>query len=79
VRCGLLSYSPKQEVHSFAERALMPVIFAELAMTYRRRMSAIRSRRWLRPMASTCWFGAIVYDAVGGHAAWRELFWRTWN
>ena len=35
--CGaaLLSYSPKQEVHSFAERALMPVIFAELAATYR--------------------------------------------
>ena len=32
---ALLSYSPKQEVHSFAERALMPVIFAELAMTYR--------------------------------------------
>jgi glycosyltransferase involved in cell wall biosynthesis len=25
---ALLSYSPKQEVHSFAERALMPVIFA---------------------------------------------------
>ena len=32
---ALLSYSPKQEVHSFAERALMPVIFAELAATYR--------------------------------------------
>ncbi len=32
---ALLSYSPKQEVHGFAERALMPVIFAELAATYR--------------------------------------------
>src|SRR5271167_4732940 len=30
----LLSYSPKQEVGSLAERALMPVIFAELATTY---------------------------------------------
>ena len=30
----MLSYSPKQEVRGFAERALMPVIFAELAATY---------------------------------------------
>ena len=34
---ALLSYSPKQEVHGFAERALMPVIFAELAVTFRPR------------------------------------------
>src|ERR1700693_1633354 len=27
----LLSYSPEQEVHGFWERAIMPVIFAELA------------------------------------------------
>ncbi len=32
---ALLSYSPQQEVRGFAERALMPVIFAELAATYR--------------------------------------------
>ena len=31
----LLSYSPEQEVHGFWERALMPVIFAELTRTYR--------------------------------------------
>ncbi len=30
----LLSYSPEQEVRSFAERALMPVVFGELARTY---------------------------------------------
>ena len=30
-----LSYSPKQEVHGFWEKAFMPVIFAELASTYR--------------------------------------------
>src|ERR1700690_89842 len=30
---ALLSYSPAQEVHGFWERAVMPVIFAELATT----------------------------------------------
>ena len=30
----LLSYSPEQEVHSLAERALMPVVFAELVREY---------------------------------------------
>lgn len=34
---SLLSYSPQQEVHSFAERALMPVVFSELATTFRPR------------------------------------------
>ncbi len=32
---ALLSYSPEQEVHGFWEKAVMPVIFAELAATYR--------------------------------------------
>ena len=31
---ALLSYSPEQEVHTFCEKAVMPVIFAELAATY---------------------------------------------
>src|SRR5215470_13019902 len=30
----LLSYSPEQEVHTLAERAVMPVIFSELATVY---------------------------------------------
>ena len=31
---ALLSYSPEQEVRTFWEKAVMPVIFAELAATY---------------------------------------------
>ena len=34
---SLLSYSPEQEVRTFLEKAVMPVIFAELAATYLRR------------------------------------------
>src|SRR5581483_1142114 len=32
---ALLSYSPEQEVHGFGQKAVMTVIFAELACTYR--------------------------------------------
>jgi len=66
---ALLSYSPRQEVHSFAERALMPVIFAELAATYRpKEVSDPKS-----PTAAANGQYLLVrrdaYDAVGGHAA----------
>ena len=66
---ALLSYSPTQEVHSFAERALMPVIFAELAATYPpkqvcdpRSPAAAANGQYLLVRRD-------VYDAVGGHAA----------
>ena len=66
---ALLSYSPTQEVHGFWERALMPVIFAELAKTYRpkevtdpRSPAAAANGQYLLIRRD-------VYDAVGGHAA----------
>jgi glycosyltransferase involved in cell wall biosynthesis len=66
---AMLSYSPKQEVHNFAERALMPVIFAELATTYRPKdVSNPKS-----PVAAANGQYLLIrreaYDAVGGHAA----------
>jgi cellulose synthase/poly-beta-1,6-N-acetylglucosamine synthase-like glycosyltransferase len=66
---ALLSYSPTQAVHSFVERALMPVIFAELAATYRpKEVSDPKS-----PAAAANGQYLLVrrdaYDAVGGHAA----------
>jgi cellulose synthase/poly-beta-1,6-N-acetylglucosamine synthase-like glycosyltransferase len=66
---ALLSYSPKQEVHSFAERALMPVIFAELAMTFRPK--EVRDPK--SPVAAANGQYLLIsrqaYDAVGGHVA----------
>jgi len=47
-------------------------------MTIGRRMSAIRSRRWLRPMAVLA-VRRDVYDAVGGHAAVAGAILETWN
>jgi hypothetical protein len=65
----LLSYSPEQEVHGFWEKAIMPVIFAELARTYR--PSDVSDPR-LPAAAANGQYLLIArgaYDAVGGHAA----------
>src|SRR6201998_3437561 len=65
----LLSYSPEQEVHGFWEKAVMPVIFAELARTYR--PSEVSDAR-LPAAAANGQYLLITrsaYDAVGGHAA----------
>jgi len=65
----LLSYSPEQEVHGFWEKAVMPVIFAELARTYR--PSEVSDPR--SPAAAANGQYVLItrsaYDAVGGHAS----------
>jgi glycosyltransferase involved in cell wall biosynthesis len=66
---ALLSYSPEQEVRTFWERAVMPVIFAELASTYRPAevsdpQSAVAAANGQYMLVSR-----EAYEAVGGHAA----------
>jgi beta-glucanase (GH16 family) len=84
-RADLLSYSPEQVVVTFAERAVMPVIFAELAAHYpprkvRDRNSGQSSRQSSRQSSSQASGIAAAngqyilvrraaYAAVGGHAA----------
>ncbi len=66
---ALLSYSPQQEVHSFAERALMPVIFAELAATYRPNDVCDPKSPVAAANGQYLLIRRDFYDAVGGHAA----------
>ncbi|MGB7583686.1 MAG: glycosyltransferase [Terriglobales bacterium] len=68
-KAALLSYSPEQEVHGFGERAVMPVIFAELAGRYR--PAAVSDRRSGAAAANGQYLlvSREAYDAVGGHAA----------
>jgi glycosyltransferase involved in cell wall biosynthesis len=66
---ALLSYSPKQEVHIFAERALMPVIFAELAKTYRPKDVCDPNSPAAAANGQYLLIRRDVYDAIGGHAA----------
>jgi cellulose synthase/poly-beta-1,6-N-acetylglucosamine synthase-like glycosyltransferase len=66
---ALLSYSPKQEVHGFWERALMPVIFAELAKTYHPKEVSDPASPAAAANGQYLLIRRDVYDAVGGHAA----------
>ena len=65
----LLSYSPKQEVHGFWERALMPVIFAELTRTYRTVDVNDPRSRVAAANGQYLLIRRNVYDWVGGHQA----------
>jgi hypothetical protein len=66
---ALLSYSPEQEVHGFWEKAVMPVIFAELAVTYRPSQVSDPSSPAAAANGQYLLISRAAYDAVGGHAA----------
>jgi len=66
---ALLSYSPAQDVHGFGQKAVMPVIFAELASTYSpSRVSDPRSSA-AAANGQYILMSRKAYDAIGGHAA----------
>ncbi len=65
----MLSYSPRQEVHGLAERALMPVIFAELAATYPPKEVCDPKSPVAAANGQYLLIRREAYDAVGGHAA----------
>src|SRR6267378_3384993 len=65
----LLSYSPEQIVESFWEKAIMPVIFAELASTYRPAEVSDPKSSAAAANGQYLLVSRKAYDAVGGHAA----------
>lgn len=65
----MLSYSPRQEVHGFWEKAVMPVVFAELAATYRPALVSNPKSRAAAANGQYLLISRDAYDAVGGHAA----------
>jgi glycosyltransferase involved in cell wall biosynthesis len=66
---SLLSYSPEQEVHGFWEKAVMPVIFAELAAAYPPQTVNDPASRIAATNGQYLMISREAYDAVGGHAA----------
>ncbi len=66
---ALLSYSPEQEVHGFWEKAVMPVIFAELASTYRPSEVSDPASPSAAANGQYLLVSREAYEAVGGHAA----------
>jgi glycosyltransferase involved in cell wall biosynthesis len=65
----LLSYSPLQEVHGFAERAVMPLIFAELAVSYKPREICNPNSTAAAANGQFLLIRRAVYDLIGGHAS----------
>jgi glycosyltransferase involved in cell wall biosynthesis len=65
----LLSYSPEQEVRTLWEKAVMPVIFAELAATYPPQAVNDPASPIAAANGQYLMISREAYDAVGGHAA----------
>jgi glycosyltransferase involved in cell wall biosynthesis len=68
-KAALLSYSPEQEVHGLWEKAAMPVIFAELASTYRPSEVSNPASAAAAANGQYILVSRDAYDSVGGHAA----------
>lgn len=68
-RAALLSYSPEQEIRTFLEKAVMPVIFAELAATYPPKKVNDPTSPIAAANGQYLLISRETYDAVGGHAA----------
>lgn len=68
-RADLLSYSPEQVVVTFAERAVMPIIFAELAAQYPARKVREQDSGIVAANGQYILVRRAAYEAVGGHAA----------
>jgi glycosyltransferase involved in cell wall biosynthesis len=64
---ALLSYSPEQEVRTFWEKAVMPVIFAELAATYPPKKVNDPTSPIAAANGQYLMISREAYDAVGGH------------
>ncbi|MGB7601448.1 MAG: glycosyltransferase [Candidatus Sulfotelmatobacter sp.] len=68
-KAALLSYSPEQIVKSFWEKAVMPVIFAELAASYRPSQVSNPNSPAAAANGQYILITREAYNAVGGHAA----------
>jgi cellulose synthase/poly-beta-1,6-N-acetylglucosamine synthase-like glycosyltransferase len=66
---AMLSYSPKQIVKTFWEKAVMPVIFAELAASFRPSQVSDPKSSAAAANGQYILITREAYDAVGGHAA----------
>jgi glycosyltransferase involved in cell wall biosynthesis len=68
-QADLLSYSPEQVVITFAEKAAMPVVFAELAARYPPHKVRDQSSGIVAANGQYLLVRRAAYDAVGGHSA----------
>ncbi|MGB7136432.1 MAG: glycosyltransferase family 2 protein, partial [Acidobacteriaceae bacterium] len=65
---GMLSYSPRQVVRGLAQRALMPLVFSDLATTYAPAKVNDPAHRVAAANGQFLLVRRDVYDRIGGHA-----------
>jgi glycosyltransferase involved in cell wall biosynthesis len=68
-RAALLSYSPRQLVSGFWQRALMPLVFSELALAYPPAKVSDPASRVAAANGQFLMIRRDVYFVVGGHSA----------
>jgi len=66
---AMLSYSPEQEVRGIWEKSVMPVVFAELAVSYRPALVSDPRSSAAAANGQYILVSREAYDAIGGHAA----------
>ncbi|MFZ0479975.1 MAG: glycosyltransferase family 2 protein [Terriglobales bacterium] len=65
----MLSYSPQQVVESFAEKIVMPIVFAELAAEYPPAKVRDQSSGIVAANGQYILVRRAAYDSIGGHTA----------
>ncbi|HEY9126979.1 MAG TPA: glycosyltransferase family 2 protein [Acidobacteriaceae bacterium] len=66
---GMLSYSPRQVVSGFWQRALMPLVFSELALAYPPEKVSNPALRIAAANGQFLMVSREAYKALGGHAS----------
>lgn len=67
-KVGMLSYSPRQMVSGLAQRALMPLVFSELALAYPPAKVSDPAQRIAAANGQFLLIGREAYRRLGGHA-----------
>jgi len=68
-KAGMLSYSPRQIVHGFAQRVLMPLVFSELALAYPPAKVSDPNARIAAANGQFLLVEREAYRRLGGHAS----------
>ena len=68
-KAGMLSYSPRQEVKGLAQRALMPLVFSELALAYPPAKVSDPKQRIAAANGQFLLIEREAYRRLGGHAS----------
>lgn len=69
---ALVSYSPEQQMHTWWERAVIPLVYCRLAKRFAYKKVSNPNRRTAAANGQWLMMSRTAYDAVGGHAAVRD-------